>query len=136
MGLRLSDYSDGSGDQPTVGCQEECGRARLDLAPNGSNNSPPLKIHNKINGILVFHLGDLLAWAATVIGILERDPPIYVTHFIPRNAALIMEEKSAQAVHRRARMLLHGCFSKTSYSILSPARRLAPAASAAVGTVR
>ena len=36
---------------------------------------------------------------------LSLDPAIYVTHFKPREAELIMEQITARVPHRRARML-------------------------------
>ena len=106
---------------PAVGYQLDSGRGSLVFTGDTTTNPPLWDFVNKIKelrfliiesavsdeerelAIAAKHLCPGLL--ADELASLELDPAIYVTHFKPREAELIMEQITARVPHRRARML-------------------------------
>jgi len=106
---------------PAVGYQLDSGRDSLVFTGDTTTNPPLWDFVNKINNLKFLIIESALSDGERELAIaskhlcpglladelarLHLDPAIYVTHFKPREAELIMEQIVARVPQRRARML-------------------------------
>lgn len=106
---------------PAVGYQLDSGRGSLVFTGDTTTNPALWEIVNKINNLKFLIIESALSDGERELAIaskhlcpglladelarLQLDPAIYVTHFKPREAELIMEQIGARVPQRRARML-------------------------------
>lgn len=106
---------------PAVGYQLDSGRGTLVFTGDTTTNPPLWDYVNKINNLKFLIIESAVSdgerdlavaskhlcpgLLADELARLSLDPAIYVTHFKPREAELIMEQITARLPHRRARML-------------------------------
>jgi len=106
---------------PAVGYQLDSGRGSLVFTGDTTTNPPLWDFVNKINNLKFLIIESALSDGERELAIaskhlcpglladelarLHLDPAIYVTHFKPREAEIIMEQIAARVPERRARML-------------------------------
>jgi ribonuclease BN (tRNA processing enzyme) len=106
---------------PAVGYQLDSGRGSLVFTGDTTTNPPLWDFINKINNLKFIIIESAVSDGERELAIVSKhlcpgllegelarlglDPAIYVTHFKPREAELIMEQIAARVPQRRARML-------------------------------